>query len=126
MLTDLKPKFKGATGATTLKAPTASILDDFAVGNNNEFEEIPATAAIRKVSNANGAGASLVKRAVQEANHPQVKKVITLDRSAASQPESSISSSGVRDIESRLKKRSAEHEGRDLESMIREKKKDHQ
>jgi hypothetical protein len=32
----------------------------------------------------------------------------------------------VRDIESRLKKRSAEHEGRDLESMIREKKKDHQ
>jgi hypothetical protein len=67
----------------------------------------------------------LVKKAVQEANHQQVKKVITIDRSASSQPESS-SSSGVRDIESRLKKRSAEHEGRDLESMIREKKKDHQ
>ena len=66
----------------------------------------------------------MVKKAVQEANHQQVKKVITLDRSAASQPESS--SSGVRDIESRLKKRSAEHEGMDLESMIREKKKDHQ
>ena len=66
----------------------------------------------------------MVKKAVQEANHQQVKKVITLDRSAASQPESF--SSGVRDIESRLKKRSAEHEGRDLESMIREKKKDHQ
>jgi hypothetical protein len=125
MLTELKPKFKGS--ATTLKpTASASILDDFAVSNNNEFDETPATAAIRKVSNANGAGgASLVKRAVQEANHQQVKKVITLDRSAASQPESS-SSSGVRDIESRLKKRSAEHEGRDLESMIREKKKDHQ
>ena len=66
----------------------------------------------------------MVKKAVQEANHQQIKKVITLDRSSASQPESS--SSGVRDIESRLKKRSAEHEGRDLESMIREKKKDHQ
>ena len=67
----------------------------------------------------------MVKKAVQEANHQQVKKVITIDRSAASQLESS-SSSGVRDIESRLKKRSAEYEGRDLESMIREKKKDHQ
>jgi hypothetical protein len=125
MLTELKPKFKG-TPTTTQKTPaSANILDDFAVSNNNEFDETPTTAAIRKVSNANGAGASLVKKAVQEANHQQVKKVITLDRSAASQPESS-SSSGVRDIESRLKKRSAEHEGRDLESMIREKKKDHQ
>ena len=87
MLTDLKPKFKGTT-ATTQKAPTsANILDDFAVSNNNEFDETPATAAIRKVSNANGAGgASLVRKAVQEANHQQVKKVITLDRSAASQP----------------------------------------
>jgi hypothetical protein len=95
-------------------------MDEFAVSNNNEFEETP-TAPIRKVSNVNG-GASLVKKAMQEANQP-IKKVITLDRSAASQPESS---SGVRDIESRLKKRSAEHEGRDLESLIREKKKDNQ
>jgi hypothetical protein len=97
-------------------------MDEFAVSNNNEFEETPA-APIRKVSNVNGgAGASLVKKAMQEANQP-IKKVITLDRSAASQSESS---SGVRDIESRLKKRSAEHEGRDLESLIREKKKDNQ
>jgi hypothetical protein len=98
-------------------------LDEFAVSNNNELEETPA-APIRKVSNVNGGaagGASLVKRAMQEANQP-IKKVITLDRSAASQPESS----GVRDIESRLKKRSAEHEGRDLESLIRENKKDNQ
>ena len=95
-------------------------MDEFAVSNNNEFEETPA-APIRKVSNVNG-GASLVKKAMQEANQP-IKKVITLDRSAASQSESS---SGVRDIESRLKKRSAEHEGRDLESLIREKKKDNQ
>jgi hypothetical protein len=95
-------------------------MDEFAVSNNNEFDETPA-APIRKVSNVNG-GASLVKKAMQEANQP-IKKVITLDRSAASQPESS---SGVRDIESRLKKRSAEHEGRDLESLIREKKKDNQ
>jgi hypothetical protein len=56
MLTELKPKFKGT--ATTLKAPaSANILDDFAVSNNNEFEETPITAAIRKVSNANGATA---------------------------------------------------------------------
>ena len=97
-------------------------MDEFAVSNNNEFEETP-VAPIRKVSNVNGAGgASLVKKAMQEANQP-IKQVITLDRSAASQPESS---SGVRDIESRLKKRSAEHEGRDLESLIREKKKDNQ
>ena len=121
MLTELKPKFKATNKA-------ASIMDEFAVSNNNddEFQETPAIVApIRKVSNVNGAagaGASLVKKAMQEANQ-QPKKVITLDRSAATQHESS---GGVRDIESRLKKRSADHEGRDLESMIREKKKDHQ
>ena len=53
MLTELKPKFKGT--ATTLKAPaSANILDDFAVSNNNEFDETPATPAIRKISNTNG------------------------------------------------------------------------
>lgn len=44
-------------------------MDEFAVSNNNEFEETPAL-PIRKVSNVNGAGggASLVKKAMQEAN----------------------------------------------------------
>ncbi len=61
-------------------------MDEFAVSNNNEFEETPAIAAapIRKVSNVGGnGGASLVKKAMQEAHQQQTKKVITLDRSAA-------------------------------------------
>ena len=92
-------------------------MDEFTLASNNEFEEAPAP---RKVSNVgtggNSNGVNLVKKAMEEASKQQpAKKIITLERSGPSYPETS----GVRDIESRLKKRSAEHDGKDLESIIR-------
>jgi hypothetical protein len=47
---------------------SSNILDDFNLANNNDFEET--SAPVRKVSNVGGgAGAGLVKKALQEANH---------------------------------------------------------
>ena len=93
-------------------------MDEFRGTNNNDFEDVP----VRRVSNV-ATGTGLVKKAIQEASQ-QPKKIITLDKSGGSQPEAV--SSGVRDIESRLKKRTAEIEGKDLESLIREQRKEKQ
>jgi hypothetical protein len=78
LLSDLKPRFKQSTAVR----PSSNIMDDFGVANNNEFEEM--SAPVRKVSNIGGGSVGLVKKALQEANQqPLPKKIITLDRSAA-------------------------------------------
>lgn len=140
MFTELKPKYKAPVTQTISSQPpqqATNLLDEFGLSNHEVVEEAPAP---RKVSNTlakeqpqmNGSKV-LVQKAMQEASNPQPlqRKFITLDRESGDvnvtstlvtlPPQTSGGNNGeVRDIESRLKKRSAALAGRDLDSLIKE------
>lgn len=147
MFTDLKPKYRRVVEPTSIAAPAqqqqqaTNILDEFGLSNNEIAVEQVASAAPRKVSNVGASskemmngGKFLVQKAVQEASNtqqqPLPRKIITFDRASGNvnvtpvvtlqEQQPSVETGGVRDIESRLKKRSAALAGRDLDSLIKE------